>query len=47
MKKRGLKVNKPNAEQMKEWNALAENLYPRMRGKTGAGRNLRRSGRPC
>jgi TRAP-type C4-dicarboxylate transport system substrate-binding protein len=34
MEKRGLKVNKPNAEQMKEWNALAENLYPRIRGKT-------------
>jgi TRAP-type C4-dicarboxylate transport system substrate-binding protein len=33
MKKRGLQVHKPNAEQMKEWNALAENLYPRIRGK--------------
>ncbi len=33
MKKRGLTVNKPNAEQMKEWNALAEGLYPRIRGK--------------
>lgn len=33
MKKRGLTVNKPNPEQMKEWNALAENLYPRIRGK--------------
>lgn len=33
MKKRGLAVNKPNAEQMKEWNALADNLYPRIRGK--------------
>lgn len=33
MRKRGLAVNKPNAEQMKEWNTLAENLYPRIRGK--------------
>jgi len=33
MKKRGLTVNKPNAEQIKEWNALAEWLYPRIRGK--------------
>lgn len=33
MKKRGLTVNKPNAEQMKEWNALADGLYPRIRGK--------------
>jgi TRAP-type transport system periplasmic protein len=33
MKKRGLTVNKPNAEQMKEWNDLAEKLYPRIRGK--------------
>lgn len=33
MKKRGLTVNKPNAEQMKAWNALADNLYPRVRGK--------------
>ncbi len=33
MKKRGLNVNKPNAEQMKEWNALADALYPRIRGK--------------
>ena len=32
-KKRGLKVNKPNAEQMQEWNTLADNLYPRVRGK--------------
>jgi TRAP-type C4-dicarboxylate transport system substrate-binding protein len=32
MKKRGLTVNKPNAEQMKEWNELAEKLYPRIRG---------------
>ena len=32
MKQRGLVVNKPNPEQMKEWNALAEKLYPRIRG---------------
>ncbi len=32
MKKRGLMVNKPNAAQMKEWNDLAEKLYPRIRG---------------
>jgi TRAP-type C4-dicarboxylate transport system substrate-binding protein len=32
MKKRGLTVHKPNAEQMKEWNELAEKLYPRIRG---------------
>ncbi len=33
MKKRGLQVNKPNAEQLKEWRALSEALYPRIRGK--------------
>ncbi len=33
MKKRGLIVNKPNPEQMKEWNDLAERLYPKIRGK--------------
>jgi len=33
MKKRGLTVNKPNAEQAKEWNDLADKLYPRIRGK--------------
>ena len=33
MKKRGLQVNKPNAEQMKEWRTLSETLYPRIRGK--------------
>ena len=33
MKKRGLQVNKPNAAQMKEWQALSESLYPRIRGK--------------
>jgi TRAP-type C4-dicarboxylate transport system substrate-binding protein len=32
MKKRGLVVNRPNAEQMKEWNELADKLYPRIRG---------------
>ncbi len=32
MKKRGLAVNRPNAEQLREWNALAEALYPRIRG---------------
>ena len=32
MKKRGLIVNKPNAEQMRAWNDLAEKLYPRIRG---------------
>jgi len=33
MKKRGLQVNKPNSEQMKEWRTLSEALYPRIRGK--------------
>jgi TRAP-type C4-dicarboxylate transport system substrate-binding protein len=33
MKKRGLQVNKPNAEQLKEWQNLSESLYPRIRGK--------------
>ena len=33
MKKRGLTVNVPTPEQMKSWNALADNLYPRIRGK--------------
>jgi TRAP-type C4-dicarboxylate transport system substrate-binding protein len=32
MKKRGLVVNKPSAEQMREWNDLADKLYPRIRG---------------
>ncbi|NVO04478.1 MAG: TRAP transporter substrate-binding protein DctP [Rhodoferax sp.] len=32
MKKRGLVVHTPNAAEMKEWNALAEALYPRIRG---------------
>lgn len=32
MKQRGLVVNKPSNEQMKEWTALAEKLYPRIRG---------------
>jgi TRAP-type C4-dicarboxylate transport system substrate-binding protein len=33
MKKRGLVVSKPTPEQAKEWNDLAEKLYPRIRGK--------------
>jgi TRAP-type C4-dicarboxylate transport system substrate-binding protein len=33
MKKRGLQVNKPNAEQLNEWRKLSETLYPRIRGK--------------
>lgn len=32
MQKRGLTVNRPNAEQLREWNELAERLYPRIRG---------------
>ena len=32
MKQRGLVINKPNPEQMKEWAALAGKLYPRIRG---------------
>jgi len=32
MKKRGLAVNTPNPQQMKAWNDLAEQLYPRIRG---------------
>jgi hypothetical protein len=32
MKKRGLIVNRPNPEQLREWNELAEKLYPRIRG---------------
>jgi TRAP-type C4-dicarboxylate transport system substrate-binding protein len=32
MRKRGLVVNRPNAEQLREWNELAEKLYPRIRG---------------
>lgn len=32
MKKRGLRVNRPSPEQMREWNDLAEKLYPRIRG---------------
>lgn len=32
MKRRGLVVNKPNVEQQREWNDLAEKLYPRIRG---------------
>ncbi|WP_180125110.1 TRAP transporter substrate-binding protein DctP [Rhodoferax sp. BLA1] len=33
MKQRGLVVNKPKPEQMKEWSALADKLYPRIRGR--------------
>jgi TRAP-type C4-dicarboxylate transport system substrate-binding protein len=32
MKKRGLVVNRPTSDQMREWNLLAEKLYPRIRG---------------
>lgn len=32
MKRRGLTVNRPNSEQLREWNELAEKLYPRIRG---------------
>ena len=32
MKKRGLIVHKPNAQEMQEWNDLADKLYPRIRG---------------
>ena len=32
MKKRGLVVHTPDAAEMKEWHALAEALYPRIRG---------------
>jgi TRAP-type C4-dicarboxylate transport system substrate-binding protein len=32
MKQRGLVVNRPTPEQMREWNDLAERLYPRIRG---------------
>jgi TRAP-type transport system periplasmic protein len=32
MSKRGLTVHKPTADQMSEWNDLAERLYPRIRG---------------
>jgi TRAP-type C4-dicarboxylate transport system substrate-binding protein len=32
MRKRGLVVNRPSPEQMREWDALAEALYPRIRG---------------
>lgn len=33
MKKRGLIVTKPNAEQMKAWRKLADDLHPRIRGR--------------
>ena len=32
MRKRGLIIHKPNAEQLKEWQDLADKLYPRIRG---------------
>ena len=32
MQKRGLVVNRPSPEQLREWNELAERLYPRIRG---------------
>jgi TRAP-type C4-dicarboxylate transport system substrate-binding protein len=32
MKKRGLAVNRPSPEQMRQWDDLAEKLYPRIRG---------------
>jgi TRAP-type C4-dicarboxylate transport system substrate-binding protein len=32
MKKRGLVVNRPSPEQLREWGELAEKLYPRIRG---------------
>jgi TRAP-type transport system periplasmic protein len=32
MQKRGLKVHRPTPEQQQEWQQLAENLYPRIRG---------------
>lgn len=32
MKKRGLVVNRPSPEQLREWQAFAAALYPRIRG---------------
>ena len=32
MKKRGLTVNRPSPEQLREWHELADRLYPRIRG---------------
>lgn len=32
MRKRGLTVHKPDAAQLREWQTLADNLYPRIRG---------------
>ena len=32
MRKRGLVINRPSPEQMREWNDLAARLYPRIRG---------------
>jgi len=34
MKKRGLVIHRPNPEQMREWDALANTLYQRIRGTT-------------
>jgi TRAP-type C4-dicarboxylate transport system substrate-binding protein len=33
MVKRGLIVTKPSAQDIKQWESLAEQLYPRIRGK--------------
>ncbi|NCV61690.1 MAG: C4-dicarboxylate ABC transporter substrate-binding protein, partial [Betaproteobacteria bacterium] len=33
MVKRGLVVTKPSAQDMRQWESLAEQLYPRIRGK--------------
>ena len=32
MRKRGLTVNRPGPEALREWSELAEKLYPRIRG---------------
>ncbi len=32
MRKRGLNVHRPDAAQLREWQALADSLYPRIRG---------------
>ena len=34
MKKRGLSVNHPSTDQLREWNEFAEKLYPKIRGTT-------------
>jgi len=33
MSRRGLKIVRPSAEDLKEWDRLAEQLYPRIRGR--------------